>query len=773
MNGAELAILQDLLTQAGTQTALLQRLVNLTAGGGAGGAGGGGAGGLAGAAASAVGGIRGLGTVATVAGVAARTLSVAFNALSSIVGTAGSMIGSFIGHMVNLGENFVEFTKKAMDGRARLHDFVDVFKDLPVIGKVFSIFSQIAQVGEQYLDLYRRTATVGATFGGSLFDISRMASQAGLGLEQFVNVVTQNSETFAAFGAGNLNVGIEKFTQASGKLLGPGSPYARSIMGLGYTADQAASGLATVMKMQGISSRENLASSDQLAGATHQYLMELDTLAKLTGKRRDQVQREIDEVERDQLWMSFVDSLGTENKKAVMAAVQAAAPFGKAAVDEVKARLRGLDIPVSEAGENLAVFSNGASLNGRALRDSVKAANGDIKKTTDAVLGWLSQSATATGKTLDKFSDAQKASGMLAGMVPDGMLYLSRLLKANGNDLTKVLAQIAKDQKGASDGSAGALGLLEMKFTQFGSKVRELLNIALSPLMDNIIKASDGVFSFIDSMIRSKEFKQVIEGVVNWFETTFANVKKAWGDGKDYKEKFNGVFKVLGDAMAEAWRANKDILINLFGPIISDFWKNDVAPMLAGLMQSVLEFIIDALRRNSAIARLLFGEGNAIKMENAQAEIDKARADMAPLKERLKDPSSRGYESTYNAQINLLEGVVKKNQAIIDEIKSGQAPKTPASATPRATGSLGMTGKLFENWGSGSEATLHGTESVMTPEQLIGMVSGAANSELLNVLRDLNNTNAQLLVQARITADNSRRTYEAVKVLNPDLFQMA
>jgi hypothetical protein len=771
MNGAELAILQDLLTQAGTQTALLQRLVNLTAGGGAGGAGGGGAGGLAGAAASAVGGIRGLGTVATVAGVAARTLSVAFNALSSIVGTAGSMIGSFIGHMVNLGENFVEFTKKAMDGRARLHDFVDVFKDLPVIGKVFSIFSQIAQVGEQYLDLYRRTATVGATFGGSLFDISRMASQAGLGLEQFVNVVTQNSETFAAYGAGNLNVGIEKFTQASGKLLGPGSSYARSIMGLGYTADQAASGLATVMKMQGISSRENLASSDQLAGATHQYLMELDTLAKLTGKRRDQVQREIDEVERDQLWMSFVDSLGTENKKAVMAAVQAAAPFGKAAVDEVKARLRGLDIPVSEAGENLAVFSNGASLNGRALRDSVKAANGDIKKTTDAVLGWLATSATATGKTLDKFSDAQKASGMLAGMVPDGMVYLSRLLKANGNDLTKVLAQIAKDQKDAANGNAGALGLLEMRFTQFGSKVRELLNIALGPFMNRIISLSDTMFTAIENLIRSEEFGKIVKDVANWFETTFANVKKAWGDGKDYKEKFNGVFKVLGDAMADAWRANKDILINLFGPIISDFWKKDVAPMLAGLMESVLEFIIGALRRNSAIARLLFGETNAERLSNADKVIAQSQATIAALTKESALPSSKGRESEYNARINLLMPDLNNALAVRNEILNGNKPVTPA--TPRATGSLGMTGKLFENWGSGTEATLHGTESVMTPEQLIGMMSGAANSELLNVLRDLNNTNAQLLVQAKITADNSRRTYEAVKVLNPDLFQMA
>lgn len=768
MNGAELAILQDLLTQAGTQTALLQRLVNLTAGG-AGGNAGGGAAGLAGSAASAVGGIRGLGTVATVAGVAAKALGVAFNVLSSIVGTAGSIIGGFIGHMVNLGENFVEFTKKAMDGRARLSDFIDVFKDLPVVGKVFSIFSQIAQVGQQYLDLYRRTATVSATFSGSLFDISRLASQAGLGLEQFVNVITQNSETLAAAGGGNINVGIERFTQASGKLLGPGSSYARGIMGLGFTADQAASGLATVMKMQGISSRENIANSDQLARSTNDYLLNLDMLSKLTGKRRDQVQKEVEEVERDQLWMSFVDGLSKEKRDTYMAAVQAAAPAGKAMVEEVKARLRFLDSPVSEAGENLVSFSNGAVLNGEALRKGVDGANGDVKKAAMATLEWIGKTATATGKTLDMFSEQQKATGMLTGQIPDSMVYFSRLMKANGNDLTKVLAKIAKDQKDAAGGNAGALGELEMRFTQFGSKVRELLNVALGPFMDRIISLSDTVFTTISNLIRSEEFGKIIKDVADWFDTTFTNLKKAWGDGKDYKEKFNNVFKVLGDAMGEAWRANKNIIMNLFGPIISSFWKDDVAPMLAGLMESILEFIIGALRKNSAIARLLFGETNAEKLANADKVIEETQKTIAELSKQRSLPESRGYESNYDAQIRLLMPALNNALAVRQNILGG----TPGTPVGRASGSLGMTGNLFENWGSGTPATLHGTESVMTPEQMIELVSGSANSELLTVLRDLNNTNEQLLLQARITADNSRRTYEAVQGLNPDLFQMA
>jgi hypothetical protein len=167
----------------------------------------------------------------------------------------------------------------------------------------------------------------------------------------------------------------------------------------------------------------------------------------------------------------------------------------------------------------------------------------------------------------------------------------------------------------------------------------------------------------------------------------------------------------------------------------------------------------------------LFGETNAERLSNADKVIAQTQAAIAELTKERARPESRGYENLVDQKIRLLMPDLNNALAVRNEILNGNKPVTPA--TPRATGSLGMTGKLFENWGAGTQAILHGTESVMTPEQMISMVSGAANSELINTLRDLNNTNAQLLVQAKITAENSRRTYDAVKVLNPDLFQMA
>lgn len=63
-------------------------------------------------------------------------------------------------------------------------------------------------------------------------------------------------------------------------------------------------------------------------------------------------------------------------------------------------------------------------------------------------------------------------------------------------------------------------------------------------------------------------------------------------------------------------------------------------------------------------------------------------------------------------------GLLKGAKASIDKLNEMGAPKS------RATGSLGETGKLFEDWGAGSLAMLHGKEAVINEEQMKKMAAG-------------------------------------------------
>ncbi len=91
----------------------------------------------------------------------------------------------------------------------------------------------------------------------------------------------------------------------------------------------------------------------------------------------------------------------------------------------------------------------------------------------------------------------------------------------------------------------------------------------------------------------------------------------------------------------------------------------------------------------------------------------------------------------------------------------------------RYLGSLGATGRLFENFGSGTPMMLHGTESVVTPEQMNTVINSAVNqnnSQIIETMRLLQVQNNSIINALNNIADNTRRTYGATRNLDTNLF---
>jgi flagellum-specific peptidoglycan hydrolase FlgJ len=65
-------------------------------------------------------------------------------------------------------------------------------------------------------------------------------------------------------------------------------------------------------------------------------------------------------------------------------------------------------------------------------------------------------------------------------------------------------------------------------------------------------------------------------------------------------------------------------------------------------------------------------------------------------------------------------------------------------------GTLGTYGRLFANFGTGTEATLHGQEAVLTPDQLTGIMATGGDTSLAELVHSLN-SNLSTLVQ--LTSD--------------------
>lgn len=98
------------------------------------------------------------------------------------------------------------------------------------------------------------------------------------------------------------------------------------------------------------------------------------------------------------------------------------------------------------------------------------------------------------------------------------------------------------------------------------------------------------------------------------------------------------------------------------------------------------------------------------------------------------------------------------------------------STTPmegRQIGSLGATGKLFEDFGAGTPVMLHGKESVITPEQMGSVINSAVstnNARLLETMQNLKSQNDAMLVALNNIADNTRKTFGATRNLDTNLF---
>jgi hypothetical protein len=82
-----------------------------------------------------------------------------------------------------------------------------------------------------------------------------------------------------------------------------------------------------------------------------------------------------------------------------------------------------------------------------------------------------------------------------------------------------------------------------------------------------------------------------------------------------------------------------------------------------------------------------------------------------------------------NAALNIAKGTI----TIAGETVLNITGKVN-SMSGRSTGSLGMTGKLIEDFGSGTMAMLHGKEGVITEDQLKKLVSGVQDTGISSVV---------------------------------------
>jgi len=209
---------------------------------------------------------------------ATKQLNGAFIKLGGVAGKVASGLISVVDSAMKMGDATLNATNSLanLDGSAA--GAAEIFSNFPIVGKALV---SVASAADKVAASFNAASQSGATFGGSIINFSRAASEAGMNMAEFGALVARNGEGMLAFGS-NTEDGAKNFANVSKSLRTTGS----DLYALGMSTQEINSGLASygaLLRQQGLQGKK---SNAELAVGAKNYLKEMDALAKITGEER-------------------------------------------------------------------------------------------------------------------------------------------------------------------------------------------------------------------------------------------------------------------------------------------------------------------------------------------------------------------------------------------------------------------------------------------------------------------------------------------------------
>ena len=229
------------------------------------------------------------------AAAAANKLSKAQGAAASNSSKLGAFFGKAAGAVAKFGAGVAFAAKVAVDMSNAISANLAGFSNLdnnvtsaaskvPLLGKTFA---SAAEATEKLVNATQNATNSGATFGGSVFEMSNAASRAGMTINEYSNFVRKNGDAFRLLG-GDVETGRKRFDALSKDMRKSG--FMRELNNMGFTTVQVNESMARYTTLLGRTGKLQGMSTKQLTKASADYMKEIDLLAKATGRERSEIE---------------------------------------------------------------------------------------------------------------------------------------------------------------------------------------------------------------------------------------------------------------------------------------------------------------------------------------------------------------------------------------------------------------------------------------------------------------------------------------------------
>jgi hypothetical protein len=272
--------------------------------------------------------------------------------LGSTVSSLATGMTGMLSSLANLGDS--------------LTSTAQVFTQIPIVGGVLgSMFGAVAGAAEKTYEAFKKSASVGANFGGSMTEMMDAATGAGLTFEQFSGILAKTGKDLALLG-GDSEAGARRLA-ALGKQI-KGTPLAGDLNRLGYSTEAINEGMASYAAQLAKTGALQGMSNSQLIAQTGSYLKDLDALTKLTGQSKKELEDQRNARMKDAQFRLIASKLDAESQKNLHALMDSIPAEHQEGMKEIIAT----GTATSEAGKKALAFLPQSARNMMQLNQQIR-----------------------------------------------------------------------------------------------------------------------------------------------------------------------------------------------------------------------------------------------------------------------------------------------------------------------------------------------------------------------------------------------------------------
>lgn len=378
-----------------------------------------------------------------------------------------------------------------------------------IVGAFGRSLQLVSEFNEAQLEVYRNINSSGVNFAGNLNDLRLSAAAMELTMTEFASMMKENSSSFAKMG-GSANEGAQNFKRLSQAMFQ--GDVGNKLKALGFTSEQVNQGMINYIAATGGRNAKEMQDTDRLAKSAQNYMQNLDALAVITGKSREEQEEAMKQASANAAFQSYLNTLSEEEHEKAIAGMQSAfAQGGVGAQEAFQAELMGAP-PLTEAARQFVAL-------GGPMNDTVRQGVANVR---DSSVTLAEQNSYMTKMSSDAIEQSQRFGNLgfilagtgsaIAGTVnklQETGLRAQQAGVKNAQAAKTQLDMVLEEQKKRQESTAAAQARIEDRMRKAG----EVLLNALVPLAQKMQPVIETV------VVALSGFLEVLSGIPGLMET--------------------------------------------------------------------------------------------------------------------------------------------------------------------------------------------------------------------------------------------------------------